>query len=128
MQIDADNLKVVNDTYGHDAGDKLIKNLTTVINEMSRDSDVLARIGGDEFVVLLPETESEHAAVIGERIRVAIQNSAFDIKGNRVQSTVSIGIASYPADSDNVESLFDMADQAMYRSKKEGRNKLSQYQ
>ncbi len=128
MQIYADNLKEVNDTFGHDAGDKLIKNLSDIINETSRDSDVLGRIGGDEFIVLLPETESEHAAVIGERIRQAIQNSAFDIKGKRVQSTVSIGVASFPADSENIESLLDMADQAMYRSKKEGRNKLSQHQ
>lgn len=125
MQIDADNLKAVNDQYGHGAGDRLIRNLTRIMGETSRDSDVLARTGGDEFVLLLPETDAGDAAVIAERIRKAVENSTFDFKGKPLTSTVSIGIAAYPADADSIEALLILADEAMYRSKKDGRNRVT---
>jgi len=125
MLVDADNLKEINDLYGHDAGDRLLKNLTRIIGETSRDSDVLARTGGDEFIVLLPETDARSAGVIAERIRKAVENFSFDVKGNRITSTVSIGIAGYPDDADSIESLLNKADSAMYSSKKLGRNKVS---
>lgn len=127
MQIDADNLKSINDSFGHEAGDKLLKSLCNIVEETSRDSDTLARTGGDEFVMILPGIDGEHAAAIGERIRKAVTNSAFDVKGNQISTTVSIGIASYPLDSDNMEELLSMADQAMYLSKQAGRNKVTRY-
>ncbi len=125
MQIDADNLKAVNDRHGHEAGDRLIKNLTRIINETSRDSDLLARTGGDEFVLLLPETDTESAIIIAERIRKSVENFSFDMRGNQVTSTVSIGIAGYPADGDGVDALLNKADEAMYDSKQKGRNRVS---
>jgi diguanylate cyclase (GGDEF)-like protein len=127
MQIDADNLKSINDSFGHEAGDKLLKNLCDIVEETSRESDTLARTGGDEFVMLLPGIDGEHAAVIGERIRKAVTNSAFDVKGNQISTTVSIGIACYPHDTDNLDELLRMADSAMYLSKQAGRNKVTRH-
>jgi diguanylate cyclase (GGDEF)-like protein len=127
MQIDADNLKEINDRYGHEAGDKLLKHMSNILEESSRGYDLLARTGGDEFVVLLPGPDAENAEVIAERIRKAIDNSSFDYKGNHVSSTVSIGIASFPESSNNIDELLDKADKAMYRSKKQGRNQVTRY-
>ena len=128
VQIDADNLKTINDSFGHEAGDKLLKNLYDIIEVSSRDSDTLARTGGDEFVMVLPGIDGEHAAIIGERIRKAVNNSAFDVKGNQITTTVSIGIASFPVDSNEVDTLLDMADKAMYQSKQSGRNMVTRYE
>jgi len=127
LQIDADNLKHINDNYGHEAGDKLLKTLCDIIEDCSRKSDTLARTGGDEFVLLLSGIDGDHAVVIAERIRKAVTNSAFDMKGIQVSSTVSIGIASFPADSENIEELINLADQAMYQSKQNGRNKVTRH-
>lgn len=127
IQIDADSLKAVNDSYGHEAGDRLLKNLCDIVGETSRDSDTLARTGGDEFVMLLPGIDGEHAGTIAERIRKAVTNSSFDVNGNAISTTVSIGIASYPQDADNVDDLLGRADQAMYRSKQAGRNRVTRY-
>jgi len=125
MQVDADNLKIVNDTHGHEAGDKLLKHISTILEESCRTYDILARIGGDEFIVLLPGINADSAKPIAERIRTAVENSSFDYKGNQVSSTVSIGLASYPDSSNNVDELMDKADKAMYQSKTEGRNMVS---
>ncbi len=125
--IDADNLKAVNDEYGHKAGDKLILMLAEVIHDCLRASDVLARYGGDEFVVLLPQTTAEKAVEAGNRIRLAVQNSSFDVEGCRVFSTVSIGIASYPEDAVNINELLEKADKSLYQSKNAGRNRVSHY-
>jgi len=127
LQIDADNLKYVNDNHGHEAGDKLLKTLCDIIEDSSRKSDTLARTGGDEFVLLLSGIDGDHAVVIAERIRKAVTNSAFDMKGIQVSSTVSIGIASFPTDSENIEELINLADQAMYQSKQNGRNKVTRH-
>lgn len=128
MQIDADNLKTINDSFGHEAGDKLLRNLSDILEVSSRDSDTVARTGGDEFVLLLPGIDSEHASVIGERIRKAVTNSAFDVNGNQITTTVSIGIACFPLDSTNIDELISMADRAMYLSKKSGRNKVTRHE
>jgi len=125
--IDADNLKAVNDEYGHKAGDKLILMLAEVIHDCLRASDVLARYGGDEFVVLLPQTTAEKAVEAGNRIRLAVQNSSFDVEACRVFSTVSIGIASYPEDAVNINELLEKADKSLYQSKNAGRNRVSHY-
>ncbi|NNE38337.1 MAG: GGDEF domain-containing protein, partial [Gammaproteobacteria bacterium] len=127
MQVDADNLKSINDTHGHEAGDKLLKHISSILEESCRSYDVLARVGGDEFVVVLPGINTESANAIAERIRTAVENSSFDYKGSQVTSTVSIGLASFPETSNNIDELMDKADKAMYQSKSSGRNKVSIY-
>ncbi len=125
MQVDADNLKTVNDSHGHEAGDKLLKHLSTILEDSCRAYDVLARIGGDEFIVLLPGINTESARPIAERILKAVENSSFDYKGNQVSSTVSIGLASFPDTSNNIDELMEKADKAMYQSKTECRNRVT---
>lgn len=127
MLIDADNLKQINDCYGHDAGDRLIRMLGDTIRDSLRSIDIGARCGGDEFVALLPETSREMAREAGERIRRAVENTSIDIDGNRIATTVSIGISGYPEDGDSAEELFKKADLALYESKQTSRNRVVSY-
>jgi diguanylate cyclase (GGDEF)-like protein len=127
MMIDTDNLKEVNDKLGHDVGNQLIIQIVDAIRRTLRSSDFMARYGGDEFVMLLPGTDAERTNEAAERIRQAIANTTFDAAGERVSSTVSIGHATYPDVAGDVESLMLRADQAMYMSKKAGRNSVTAY-
>src|SRR5215831_18455040 len=103
VMIDCDNLKQVNDTHGHESGNRLLQHVTRCIRSELRGSDVLARYGGDEFIALLPETGSHGAKEMGERIRRAIEMSRLDVHGTDVLTTVSIGIGSYPDDAGSLE-------------------------
>lgn len=127
LMIDADNLKGVNDKFGHEAGDRLIKAMATIIQSCLRESDSLARYGGDEFIALLSQTEQQDAVEAAERIRKAIENSSFDMEGNPVRSTVSIGMSCYPVHADNITDLLRKTDQALYISKNAGRNRVTLY-
>jgi len=124
VMIDCDNLKAVNDTHGHDAGNRLLQHVVRCIREELRGSDVLARFGGDEFIAMLPETEGKGAKEMGERIRRAIEGSTFDARGGDLATTVSVGVASYPADGGSLDVIMDKADKAMYRAKQQGRNRV----
>jgi len=125
MMLDADNLKHVNDRYGHAVGDKLIVTLSRTIQESLRSTDILARYGGDEFVVMLPETNDSRTIEVAERIRAAVENTSFSADGDRVSSTLSIGIACYPDDSEDSEDIINKADQALYESKRKGKNTVT---
>jgi len=127
MMIDVDGLKQINDHFGHSTGSRLVKIVASSLKNCVRSSDVLARYGGDEFVVLMPQTSTEHAQIAAERIRAAIDNTSFDMDGNRVATTVSIGIASYPECVDEAEAVLDKADVALYKSKHTGRNRVTYY-
>jgi len=125
MMIDSDSLKSVNDTYGHDCGNELLKLTTHGIRRQLRDTDVPARYGGDEFVLLLPETNAEGARELAERIRRVIAERPLQCAGNEIHTTVSIGIASFPDHGDDLKQVLNRADQAMYASKKSGRNRVT---
>ena len=127
LMIDSDNLKAVNDTYGHEAGNRLLRQLTRLVQAELRYTDVLARYGGDEFVVLLPETPAAGALEVAGRICDAVAGVALDLDGKRVNSTVSIGVASHPADGNSLDSLVSRADRAMYQAKQNGRNRVVQF-
>lgn len=127
MMIDADNLKEVNDKYGHKAGDKLIISIANTIEDCLRTSDIISRYGGDEFVALLPQLPSTRAKETGERLRNAIENTSFDVDGQSISSTVSIGIATYPDEVGNVFELLEKADEALYECKRAGRNNVTSY-
>lgn len=124
LMVDADGLKMINDEHGHKAGDKLITTLSKTIGSCLRESDSLARYGGDEFVALLPETNKQRAEDAGERIRKAVGNTSFDMEGNLIKATVSIGVSSYPDDADDAEGVLIKADRALYKSKHGGRNQV----
>ena len=128
LMIDSDNLKGVNDAYGHDAGNRLLRHLATVIQAELRSTDVPARYGGDEFIVLLPETPAKGALDVGERIRNAIASAPLPLEGRMVACSVSIGIACFPEDGRSLDALAARADRALYNAKKDGRNRVARYQ
>ncbi len=129
LMIDSDNLKTVNDTHGHDAGNRLLKHLAMAIRNELRDNDVPARYGGDEFIVFLSETPVPGAVIVAERIRDAMASTPVDVGGGRmVTCTVSIGIAGYPEDGANIDAITARADRAMYQAKREGRNRVVRFQ
>ena len=127
LMVDSDNLKNVNDSYGHEAGNRLLQHLVRCIHDELRASDVMARFGGDEFVILLPETNRRGAQEVAERIRRSIESSRFSAREGDINITVSLGIASYPEDGGNLEIILDKADKAMYRAKQRGRNRVVVY-
>lgn len=123
LMIDSDNLKSVNDAYGHDAGSRLLRHLASAIQAELRFTDVAARYGGDEFIVLLPETPAKGAMEVAERIRLRIVETPLELDQRRVVSSVSIGVACYPEDGRTLDSLATHADRALYAAKRDGRNK-----
>jgi diguanylate cyclase (GGDEF)-like protein len=123
-----DNLKGVNDAYGHDAGNRLLRHLAAVIQAELRATDVPARYGGDEFIVLLPETPAKGALEVAERIRNAIVSAPLPLEGRMVACSVSVGIACFPEDGRSLDALAGRADRALYHAKKDGRNRVARYQ
>jgi two-component system cell cycle response regulator len=127
--LDMDHFKRVNDTWGHAAGDAVLRELAQRIDSQVRASDVAARFGGEEFVVLLPKTEGASARLLADRIRTAISASPFDLPcGEAVTMTVSIGIAEVHPEPDDADlktlgdSLIARADVALYAAKSAGRD------
>ncbi len=118
--LDVDKFKLVNDTYGHSTGDEVLKHVAHVISSSLRPGDVCHRYGGEEFIILLANTDSEAAYAIAERVRRALEESNPPIPG---KVTVSAGIASYPLNAPDRETLLDKADAALYRAKSCGRNR-----
>jgi len=121
--FDLDHFKQVNDNYGHSTGDQVLQTFSTIIKDHIRDCDMAGRIGGEEFVVILTNTDSKGAKIFAERIRLAIENE--DIKKDEqiIQVTVSVGVASYQArHGDKALLLLEDADKALYQAKEKGRN------
>jgi diguanylate cyclase (GGDEF)-like protein len=127
IMIDSDNLKRVNDGYGHESGNRLLKQIVSCCRIQLRSTDVLARYGGDEFVVLLPETGAAGAREVAERIRRSVESTGLEVRGTILSTTVSLGVATFPDDGVDLELLFDKADKAMYRSKQGGRNRSTHF-
>ncbi|MGO8831330.1 MAG: PleD family two-component system response regulator [Roseiarcus sp.] len=126
MIFDIDHFKRVNDTYGHDAGDEVLKGFADRLRRVIRGGDLLCRLGGEEFVIAMPNVSVAAATKIAERTRSAIEEQPFiiDKAGRTVAVTVSIGVAGPGAEGDP-ESLYRRADRALYRSKSDGRNRVS---
>jgi diguanylate cyclase (GGDEF)-like protein len=127
LMIDSDNLKSVNDAYGHDAGNRLLRQLATAIQAELRATDVPARYGGDEFIVLLPETPPKGALDVAERIRSTISAAPLTVEGRPIPCSVSVGIACFPEDGRSLDALAARADRALYQAKKNGRNCVVRY-
>ncbi len=124
LVIDSDNLKQVNDGHGHKCGDQHLITLVKIIQAQLRNTDFLARHGGDEFVVLLPETPAAGALDVAERIRCAVENAPLVVGGKVLKTTVSIGGAIYPAEAHSLDALISLADRNMYEAKVAGRNRV----
>lgn len=123
IMVDIDWFKKLNDSLGHEAGNKVLKQLSAVIKSCIRDVDVFCRYGGEEFVVVLPQTTQEEAATLGERIRAKVERTKFDTSSDHPSSvTVSVGVSSFPENGRSHEDLVSVTDQALYRAKGEGRN------
>ena len=122
MVWDVDNFKRVNDTYGHQAGDKVLKVITDFMSERIRSVDFIARYGGEEFVVVLPETRDNDAATIAEELRKGIAELNFHHHGSRVEITASCGFTECRT-GDTPASIFERADKALYQAKQQGRNR-----
>jgi len=128
MMLDIDGFKVYNDTFGHPAGDRLLKQVSDAITDSVRTMDIVARFGGDEFMVLLPETEPSLAMHIAERIRAGVSQVALELGSmparGIVAVTISIGIASYPRNGHTLEKIMELVDRALYQAKMKGKNRI----
>jgi diguanylate cyclase (GGDEF)-like protein/PAS domain S-box-containing protein len=127
LMLDLDEFKKVNDTWGHSIGDRLLRAVAYRLIHMFRKGDTIARLGGDEFVLLLPELpQADVARNVAERILHSF-NKPFEFDGLKISSTASIGIAIFPDDGEDADTLTRNADIAMYRAKDQGRNRCHQY-
>ncbi len=127
LMIDSDDLKTVNDNNGHEAGNRLLKLVAKCIESELRHTDVLARYGGDEFVVLLPETAADRAIEVAQRILQAVTAAPLEFEGHRIETSVSIGLACYPEDGRSIDAIKARADRAMYHAKEKGRNRVEKF-
>ena len=123
---DIDRFKTVNDTYGHDAGDQVLKEFASRIRSTVRGADLACRYGGEEFVVVMPDTSADVAAGIAERLRAAVETIPFTLRdtGQILHVTASFGISSRIDTVESADQLFKQADEALYAAKRSGRNKV----
>ncbi len=128
LMLDLDDLKPVNDTFGHQWGDRLLKAIADTVRRTIRFTDAAARYGGDEFVVLLPETDAAGGYVVGEKLRRDIYALTLHAADRNVRSSVSVGMVAYPDDGSTIEQLVAAADVAMYEAKRRGKNRIVGYQ
>ncbi len=124
VALDLDHFKLINDRFGHAAGDEVLKRFAEQSLLQLRTSDLIGRVGGEEFMITLPDTKSGKAEVIAERIRSAIENMQLTVAGSLIPVTVSIGIAELPRDGEQLEHVFAIADNRLYRAKQLGRNRV----
>ncbi len=124
LMLDLDHFKQINDTYGHATGDKVLIHFVRICQECLRKNDALARVGGEEFAVLLPKTNQEKATLIAERIRKTLENTSFIDSPVKINYTVSIGCATQENELMEDGNIYELADSALYHAKKAGRNRV----
>lgn len=123
--VDLDHFKSINDTHGHAAGDEVLRTVAKTLKAHLRRSDLLGRIGGEEFSVFLPDTDLNGARQVAENLRLAVQQCRLEVNGTRLSITASIGVAVRSSDTQTLQALQQRADEAMYEAKKAGRNRVS---
>ncbi|MET0103466.1 MAG: diguanylate cyclase [Sedimenticola sp.] len=128
VMFDIDHFKKVNDTHGHQAGDEVLRQVAATLMDTQRDTDLAGRYGGEEFGVLLLDTDLEGASYFCERLRVLIEDLVVDHEGSKIQVTISLGIAEIPEYMDEYTQWIEHTDKALYRSKADGRNRISVFE
>jgi diguanylate cyclase (GGDEF)-like protein len=131
LVTDIDHFKKVNDTYGHDVGDVVIKGLGEILRRLKRNTDAVARFGGEEFVIICEETDARGAMLLAERVREELEKTVFHPQGKLgpngmplgISVNCSIGVATFPTAGGNWEEMFKAADESLYVSKRSGRNR-----
>ena len=127
LMIDVDHFNTFNDQHGHLLGDQILREVGKLIRESTREIDITGRFGGEEFCVILPDTDRAGARFAAERIRQAVEASVIKAYDAEVKITISLGVATYPEDGTQMEELTDKADWALYRAKREGRNRICSF-
>ncbi len=125
LVCDLDHFKRVNDTHGHDVGDRVIKGFADVLRRVKRETDIVGRFGGEEFVLVCEQTDAAGAELLGERIRSELGTTTFVTPGGTLGTTCSIGVATYPHGGGDWETLFKASDDALYASKRAGRDRVT---
>lgn len=126
--LDIDHFKEYNDKYGHLVGDVLLKEISRIIKDSIRQIDLVGRYGGEEFSIILTETDKEGAVFAAERIRQSVQNRSIRAYDEDLKVTISIGISVYPGHGQDAAGLIEKADQALYQAKDTGRNRVCLYE
>ena len=124
IMFDIDDFKAINDKHGHIAGDEFLKNVASHINKHIREQDFAGRLGGDEFLIILPETEIEGAVILADRIREKIEKSETVYRDHKIKTTISGGISQFSFSYNNIGELLEITDKALYKAKKLGKNKV----
>ncbi|MDP1957614.1 MAG: GGDEF domain-containing protein, partial [Rhodocyclaceae bacterium] len=127
LMLDLDFFKQVNDTHGHEVGDKVLKTLADVLLRNVRSSDIAVRYGGEEFLLALMDTGAEGAMKVAEKIRAEVAATKVPVAGGMLQKTISIGVAEFPGDSDTFWQIVKFADVALYAAKAGGRNRVVRF-
>jgi diguanylate cyclase (GGDEF)-like protein len=127
LMIDIDHFKQCNDEFGHLVGDTVLRETASIMKKNLREIDIIGRYGGEEFSVMLPDTAKDGALVVGERLRKAVESTAISAYDETINVKISIGIATYPDDADEINQLIDRADQMLYKAKEAGRNRAIVY-
>ncbi len=127
LMCDVDHFKQINDNYGHDIGDELLHQIAEILKNKVRKSDIVARFGGEEFLILLQDTKEGQAEVIAEKLREAIEKARFQTKAGTIRRTISIGVSEFPIDDEDIWQTVKFADVALYRAKEKGRNRVVRF-
>ncbi len=124
IMLDIDYFKKINDTYGHAAGDDVLESLANTLRDQVREVDIIGRLGGEEFAIILPETKLTDAFLMAERLRVAIENIKVSSEKGNINVTASFGISVYSQESASLEDILNKADDSLYQAKRNGRNRV----
>jgi diguanylate cyclase (GGDEF)-like protein len=127
LLCDLDYFKQVNDTHGHDVGDRILTETSVILKNTVRDSDIVIRFGGEEFLVLLLDVAAGDSMLVAEKIRLGIEKMKVIVGDQVVQKTISIGVAEFPGDTDGFWQTIKYADVALYRAKDQGRNQAVRF-
>lgn len=128
LMCDIDYFKQVNDKYGHDAGDTILKESTAILQASVREADLVIRYGGEEFLIMLLDVEPDDSVAVAEKVRAGVEEKRFNISGEKIQKTISIGVSEFPYDTDAFWQAIKYADVALYKAKENGRNQVVRFE